>query len=209
MGLFDTRSPFDDIYASADAPEDLPWHRDEPWAMLRQVVEADDEPGRALDLGCGAGEFAVYMAGQGYEVTGVDMHEIPLRMARERAERNDVDLSLVQEDVLSWEADGPYDLVLDSGCYHGMSDAERKDYRERLRVRLAGDGNFVLIHFSKKHVLDWRPVGPRRRKRGTVRGEFSPLLTEVDYTEEIQAGVPLPVGPRPLVGQYWFRRADA
>lgn len=209
MGLFDNRSPFHDIYASADAPEDLPWHRDEPWPMLRQVVEADDAPGRALDLGCGAGEFAVYMARQGYDVTGIDMHETPLQMARERAERSDVDLTLVQGDVLAWEANGPYDLVLDSGCYHSMSDPQRADYRERLHGRVAGDGNFVLVHFSKKNVLDWRPVGPYRRKRATIRAEFSPLLTEVDYTDEIQTGVPLPVGPRPLVGQYWFRRADA
>lgn len=209
MGLVDERSPFFRIYESADDPSDLPWHRDEPWPMVRQVVEADDDPGRALDLGCGAGEHAVYMARRGYDVTGVDMHQEPLRMARERADRAGVDLTLIHADVLSWEAEQTYDLVLDSGCYHGMPDSDRDTYRARLRRRLSEEGNFVLTHFSKKHIFDWRPVGPYRRRRPQVRSEFSPLFTEVDYTEEEIDGVPLPVGPSPLVGQYWFRQADA
>lgn len=208
MGLFDEHTPFLDIYESAETAEDLPWHREEPWPMLQRVVDADDEPGRALDLGCGAGEFAVYLAEKGYDVTGVDLHETPLRMARARADRADVDLTLAQTDVLDWRADRPCDLVLDSGLYHGLADPDRAAYRDRLRDRLAGDGNFMLTHFAKKHVLDWRPVGPYRRPRATVREEFAPMLTEVDYDEEVLRDVPLPVGPRPLVGQYWFRWRD-
>lgn len=208
MGLFGDRSPFLDIYESAKGPKDLPWHREEPWTILRKVVEADNDPGRALDLGCGAGEFAVYLAREGYEVTGVDLYRTPLEMARERADRENVELTLVNADVLSWQADAGYDLVLDSGLYHGLADSDRKTYRSRLCNRLDKDGNFVLTHFTKKHLIDWRPVGPYRRSRGTVRSEFAPTFTEVSYKEELMTGVPLPVGPRPLVGQYWFRWAD-
>lgn len=204
MPLFGERTPFEDIYSTATAPDDLPWHRDAPWPMLRRVAEQAGDPGRTLDLGCGAGEFAVYLAQAGYDVTGVDLHETPLQMARSRAEEVGVDLTLVQANALHWEADAPYDFVLDSG----LSDPDRAAYRDRLPRRLADDGNFVLIHFAKKHLLDWRPVGPSRRSRETVRAEFAPMLAEVDYAEEVQTGVPLPVGPRPLVGQYWFRWAD-
>lgn len=217
MGLFGERTPFRDLYNAAETPEDLPWHREEPWPMLQRVVEADTDendgqtgdPPRALDLGCGAGEFAVYLARKGYDVTGVDFHETPLEMARARADEAQEALTLVHADVLTWRADRPYDLVLDSGLYHGLSDADRKRYRERLRHRLAAGGNFVLTHFAKKHILDWRPVGPSRRSRETVREEFAPTFEEIDYAEEVLRGVPLPVGPRPLVGQYWFRWAAA
>lgn len=207
MGFLSERTPFEDLYRAADSPADVPWHREEPWPLLRQVVAADDEPGRALDLGCGTGTCAVFLARTGYDVTALDLHETPLRMTRGRAERAEVDLTLVQADALEWRADEPYDLVLDSGLYHGLPEPDRPAYRERLRHRLDPDGNFVLTHFTKKHLLDWRPVGPYRRRRATVRAEFAPLLTEVDYAEELQTGVPLPVGPRPLVGQYWFRWA--
>ena len=207
MNLFGERTPFADLYETVERPEDLPWHREEPWPLLRRVVEADDDPGRALDLGCGAGEFAVFLAQAGYKVVGIDLHETPLQMAQTRAEREGVDLTLVQADVLDWRADHPYDLVLDSGLYHGLTDPERETYRERLHHRLARSGNFVLTHFAKKHVLDWRPVGPRRRSQETVQAEFSPMLRQIDYEEEVQTGVPLPVGPWPLVGQYWFRWA--
>lgn len=208
MGLFGERTSFEDIYETAETEDDLPWHREEPWPMLRRLVEERSRAGRALDLGCGAGEFAVYLARHGYDVTGVDRNETAIQMAAARADREGVDLALVEADVLTWTADAAYDLVLDSGCYHGMADADRETYRHRLQDRLAPDGDFVLIHFSKKHFLDWRPVGPRRRSRATVKKEFAPSFVEVDYDEEIQTGVPLPVGPRPLVGQYWFKHAS-
>lgn len=208
MGLFGNRTPFEDIYQNAETANDLPWHRDEPWPMLERVVSERTQTGRALDIGCGAGELAVYLAQKGYDVTGVDRHATPLQMASERAARKGVDLTLVQADVLQWTADDSYDLVLDSVCYHGLTGVDRGTYRCRLRDRLAPSGDFVLIHFGKKHPLDWRPVGPTRRRRAAVQEEFLPWLEEVAYCEEIQKGVPLPVGPGPLAGQYWFRRVD-
>lgn len=208
MTLFDERSTFERLYDEASTPEDLPWHRDEPWSMLRRVVEERERTGRAVDLGCGAGIYAVYLASQGYEVTGVDLMLEALDMAAARADDAGVDLTLVEANVLEWEGEGPYDLVLDASCMHSFTGEDRETYRRRLLGDwLAPDGDYVLVHFARKHFFDWRPMGPRRRTRAEIVDEFGPSLVEVAYAEDQLTGVPLPVGPRPRIGQYWFRRS--
>lgn len=58
--------------ADGDASR-LPWHREEPGRLLDSAVAARGGRGRALDLGCGAGVFSVWLAQRGMQVTGIDM----------------------------------------------------------------------------------------------------------------------------------------
>jgi SAM-dependent methyltransferase len=194
------------VYARAKTPQDLPWYRPEPPEMLQRVVqERGARRGRALDLGCGAGDYSLYLARQGYEVTGVDTLPEPIRMAQESARGQGVSMRLVQGDVLTWESDGMFDLVLDSGCLHSLNPSERPAYHWRLLSWLNHAADYVLIHFGKRHPLDWRPMGPRRRWRAQVVDEFHELFLRA-YSEDTRA-TPFPVGPRVRIGSYWFRRA--
>jgi 2-polyprenyl-3-methyl-5-hydroxy-6-metoxy-1,4-benzoquinol methylase len=58
-------------------------------AVLRDVIEGPHaiHPGRALDLGCGMGRHAIYMAMSGWKVAGIDSAGRALRTARQRAEK--------------------------------------------------------------------------------------------------------------------------
>ena len=53
---------------AAGQPEKLPWHSDEPDALLRRAVDARAARGRALDVSCGAGVFTVWLAQSGMEI---------------------------------------------------------------------------------------------------------------------------------------------
>ena len=64
------------LYNQADSYEQLPWHRPEPPSMLQKVVTQRKETGLALDIGCGAGTNAIYLAKQGYNVTGIDFIDL-------------------------------------------------------------------------------------------------------------------------------------
>ena len=111
------------FYGKAATPSDLPWHQEEPSPLLIDAAAGRKGSKRALDLGCGAGVFAVTLAGMGFDVTAVDFVPKALDFARRRAEEAAVDVRWVEADLLEWPGDGPYDLILDSGTFHNMTGA--------------------------------------------------------------------------------------
>ena len=70
-------------------------------------------PGRAVDLGCGEGRNAVWLAEQGWQVTGVDFSPVGLAKAQRFAELWDVEVTWVESAVEDWTppSDG-FDLVV-------------------------------------------------------------------------------------------------
>ncbi|MHB1525488.1 MAG: class I SAM-dependent methyltransferase [Candidatus Dormibacteria bacterium] len=84
----------------------------EPDPLLVELAGAL-EPGRALDLGCGGGRNALWLARQGWEVTGIDGSEVGLARAREQARAEALELEWVQADMLEYPLPGGgYDLVV-------------------------------------------------------------------------------------------------
>jgi SAM-dependent methyltransferase len=210
MGLLEKRR-LTDVYRGAGRPEALPWHRDGPPPLLAEVVRARGSAGRALDLGCGAGAFSVWLARQGFEVTGVDFVPEALAMARARADEAGVALELVESDVLAYTPSQTFDLVLDCGCLHVLARRERAVYRQRLWSWLAPGADYVLVHFGRRHPLEWSSVGPRRRTPEHIRGFLGARMRQRAHLAELSPrDRPLPLARRVLLGSdvlvdsYWF-----
>ena len=199
-----SQSFYSSFYRKAKRPEDLPWHREDMPEWLARAA-AKPKPGRFLDLGCGTGVFSAQLAQKGWDVTAVDFTPEALRMAEARAREAGVKVRFVQADVLTWGGSGAFDLVLDSGCLHSLKPADRPRYKSQLLKWLAPKADYVLIHFGRRHFLDWRPMGPRRRKRREILAELAPELAGRDYKEHIDKA-PLPIGPAIQICEYWFRR---
>jgi SAM-dependent methyltransferase len=195
------------FYQKAKMPTDIPWHRDEPDHFLRDVVRLRNRAGRALDVGCGTGSYAVYLAKQGYDVTGLDLFPRALEMGAERARREGVSVTWVEADLFAWEPAQPFDFVLDSGCLHSLVGGNLARYKRQLLSWLVPGGDYVLGHWGKKHLLDWLPIGPRRRSRGAIERLFAPELKEIQYVEQTITGIPLPFGPTVRGMAFWFTRA--
>jgi SAM-dependent methyltransferase len=194
------------FYRKAKRPEDLPWHRDSPDGFLVEALEQRSRPGKALDLGCGTGVFSVYMAKRGWEVTGVDFMPRAIAMARERSEREQVRVDWVHADLLGWKSPHRFDLILDSGCLHSLIGGDRRRYKAQLLDWLESGSDYVLGHFGKRGLLDWRPVGPARRTRQDLVDFFAPELREHKYEQELLTGIALPIGPTVLGQGFWFQR---
>jgi len=76
------------------------------------VDHAGDLPaGRALDLGCGEGADAIWLAEQGWDVTGVDVSATALGRARAHAQERGVQVRWIETDLAEWQANGEYDLL--------------------------------------------------------------------------------------------------
>jgi SAM-dependent methyltransferase len=193
------------MYAKAQSHQELPWYRAELPALLHDALRMLPEGARVLDVGCGAGTLAVQIAKQGFDVTGVDMIPRALELAAAHARDEGVSVRFVEADVLAWNAPARFDLVVDSGCLHsliGHADA----YKERLLSWLAPGGSFVLGHWGKRHALDWRPIGPRRRTRRALVDLFAPELEEHACVEELMTNIPMPFGPSVLGVGLWLER---
>ena len=198
---------FEKFYREADGPEGLPWHRDHPPHFLDAAIQAKAPPARALDVGCGTGTYSVHLAQCGYKVTGIDFVEDALKLARNRAKEAGVTIEFENCDVLSFRPNEPYDLVIDSGCLHSLDDKTRPAYLDNLLSWLRPGGQFVLVHFNKRHAIDWRPFGPRRWKRARVEAFLADSFTCKDYHEEI-LHPPFPIGPTALCSTYWLERVQ-
>jgi SAM-dependent methyltransferase len=126
-----------------------PWERRdvaESWRPLLDGARAP-VPGRALDVGCGSGRDAVYLAKRGWQVTAVDSVEKALASARQRAVEEGVEVQWVTGDVAELGRLGlqpGYDLLYDFGCIHGLSDAARQGAAVGL-TQLAAPGAMLLI----------------------------------------------------------------
>lgn len=109
------------------------------------VAEVGDlEPGRALDLACGEGQNAIWLASMGWDVTGVDYSEVAIAKARARAERDGVDVDFRCADLVEYEAEPrAFDLVV--VLYLHISPDERRDVLARAAAALAPRGTFVFV----------------------------------------------------------------
>lgn len=200
------RLAYRSIYRGTEHAEQLPWHHEELPELLDERLAEAQGPLRVLDVGCGAGTFAVQMAERGHDVTGIDFVPRALELARERALERGVELRLLEANALEWASDEPFDLVFDSGCLHSFRLGDRDRYKRQLLQWLGADADYVLVHFAPLFPLDWRPIGPRRRRPRRVRALLGPELVETDRRERVTTAF-FPVGPRARLVTYRFRRS--
>jgi cyclopropane fatty-acyl-phospholipid synthase-like methyltransferase len=134
------------------------WYlRHPPWEsgiVPPEVVEffAAHPPGRALDLGCGSGTSSLALARAGWTVRGVDFARHAIRMARQKARLAGLSVDFRLGDVTNLPppvSANPYDLVLDIGCFHGLTVRARGIYLDNLQRLLAPGGSWLMYGFFK------------------------------------------------------------
>jgi SAM-dependent methyltransferase len=110
--------------------------------LVAEVAELS--PGRALDLACGSGRNAVWLAARGWQVTGVDFSDVALGQARALAAEREVEVEWLEGDLLEWEpADRAYDLVV--VLYLQVPAAERRRILARAAAAVAPGGTLLVV----------------------------------------------------------------
>lgn len=105
-------------------------------------------PGRVLELGCGHGRNATYLASLGCSVDAVDFSAPAIEWARERANSAGVPVDFQCCSIFDATfTEGSYDLVYDSGCFHHLAPHRRKDYAELVHRALKPGGRYGLVCF--------------------------------------------------------------
>lgn len=107
------------------------------------------EPGRVLDLGCGAGRNTRYFASRGWDAVGIDMLSRAIDKARSQATAN---ARFLQGDVTrlgDLDIGDEFNLIVDSGCYYGLSGDQRDGYAAGVTNAAAPEAVLVMAGFTK------------------------------------------------------------
>ncbi|MCH6471906.1 SAM-dependent methyltransferase [Sinomonas terrae] len=113
-------------------------------ALVREVETV--APARALDLGCGEGADAIWLAERGWTVTGVDVSAVALSRARQHAEDAGVAsrVEWLERDLAEWEPEGEYDLV-SAQFLHSPVELPRDRILRRAAETVAPGGLLLVV----------------------------------------------------------------
>ncbi len=133
----------------------IPWDGHPLAQGLRNLVEGTGETaalpaGSALDLGCGTGDASIYLAEHGWKVTGVDFVAKALAKARAKAGAAGVAVDFVRADITQLSRAGigaNFQLIVDNGCLHNMSDDDRNAYVREVSAVAAPDARLLIVAF--------------------------------------------------------------
>ena len=135
---------------------------------------ADLAAGRALDVACGEGRNAVWLAEQGWRVTGVDFSDVALEKARELAKARRVDAEWLRADLLGYRPEQrAYDLVI--VFYLQVPAAERRQILRAAADAVAAGGTLLLVGHESGN-LEHGFGGPR---------DLSALYTPADIVADL------------------------
>jgi cyclopropane fatty-acyl-phospholipid synthase-like methyltransferase len=158
------RTTFEAMYAGQ-----APWDIGKPQKPFLDV--ADRITGSLLDAGCGTGDTALYFAGRGCQVTGIDFIEEAIKRARRKSTDQGVPATFLVKDALTFKDwSERFDNVIDSGLFHVFSDEDRRPYVEGLATVLKPGGKLFLMCFSDEEP---GTQGPRRISKKELHDAFA------------------------------------
>ncbi|HLC52427.1 MAG TPA: class I SAM-dependent methyltransferase [Candidatus Nanoarchaeia archaeon] len=140
---------FEAVYASPDAA---------PWTYTETPVEISDllkrkmivQPGRVLEVGCGEGYNAIFLAQKRFEVKAIDQSQNAIKFAKKNAESNsaNVDFQIMDYQQLR-DCQDQFDFIFDWRFFHEITDEqEREDYVRNISSLLNSGGKYLSVAFS-------------------------------------------------------------
>ncbi|MCB9138782.1 MAG: class I SAM-dependent methyltransferase [Caldilineaceae bacterium] len=181
----------------------VPWDRAEPPPEVMQAA-AEWTPGRGLDLGCGLGRASIYLAQRGWRMDGVDFIPAAIAEAQARAESAGVSelIHFYTGPITELDFLHPgYDMALDVGCAHGLSEEELSLYHDQL-TRLLKPGAHYLLFAHLTRDGDERSWLDEDQLRTLFARDFD--------LEKVEVGETVVNEQAPWRSAwFWFRRVDA
>lgn len=165
--------PWNDRYISGD----LPWDTgDVDPHLVELAAQGVITPCRVLDVGCGTGTNARWLAERGFEVHGVDLSPRAIEMAKAKCDAAGLRIPFTALDFLHDDVPGgPFDLVFDRGVLHVFdAAADRARFAERVARVLQPKGRWLSLAGSTEGPA--RDHGPPRRSARELLDAVEPVL---------------------------------
>jgi SAM-dependent methyltransferase len=136
------------------------WDIGRPADELQKVVASGKVAKcRVVDMCCGSGSDAIYLASKGFDVTAIDVAPTALGQAQEKARQAGVSVKWVLADILAPPKLQPFDFLYDRGCYHVVRDQNLPAYLETVRRFSRPGAQFLLLAARRDEQAGGDPSG--------------------------------------------------
>jgi 2-polyprenyl-3-methyl-5-hydroxy-6-metoxy-1,4-benzoquinol methylase len=157
--------------------EDTPWETNRPDSHIIQLVKEQTlTPCTLLEIGCGTGSNAIWLASKGFKVTAIDISATAINRAQLRMAESGVQCEFQEADFINTQiSDLPFQWVFDRGCFHCCATvAERKQFAANVARHLTDDGLWLSLIGSADDPP--RDTGPPMLKAMEVLEVLEPLF---------------------------------
>lgn len=177
---------WDDRYRTGDKPWDTGLPSTE---LVKTVEEYGIQPCRTIELGCGTGSNAIWLARQGFDVTAVDFSSLALEQARQKAAAAGVRVQFLEADVLNpLLFNERFSFVFDRGCYHVVRKLDVNKFLETLeRISEPGAWGLILTGNAKEPHEPGPPVVSEEQLRSELGRLFEIVRIREFRFDQVEA----------------------
>jgi len=198
MVLFMKYVDIDRIYQKVPLDK-IPWNVETPPdALVELVGRGRVRPCKTIDLGCGAGNYAIFLAGIGFDVTGVDSSPTAIKVAKENAQKRGVKCNFIVANLLGNldEVKEKFDFAYDWELLHHIFPEDREKYVKNVYRILNPGATYLSVCFSEQDPQFGGTGKFRKTQLGTIlyfsseaelRELFSPYFV-IQELKTIQIG---------------------
>jgi len=132
--------------------EAIPWNLEQPPRILTELVSTERvKPCEAVDLGCGAGNYVIWLATLGFTMTGLDFSDAALDLAQQLAESKGIECHFEVYDMTGPEErfEGAFDFAFDWEVLHHVFPEQRAAYLDNVHRMLRPGGTYLSVCFSE------------------------------------------------------------
>ena len=156
---------------------------------ILELLPPTEKPLKVLEIGCGEGGNAIFLARNGYQVTAFDLAPTGVQKTKENAEKNQVQIDVFRADVNEYLPTENYDIIFSSGTIQYLLPERRRIFIEACQQKTNLRGLNVLHTFVKKPFVAIAPDAEENEylwTSGELLNFYSDWLTE-NFIEEIKA----------------------
>ncbi len=173
MAARDDINCFESRYRSGNTP----WDTGRPDKNLKEYLAGLVSPGsKVLEIGCGTGDNAIFMAGFGLRVTATEIVPMAMEKAVKKAQKQGIEVEFLLKDIMKEAIPGhPFDMAFDRGCFHHFNSLQdRRRFSKRISGHLNEGGAWLSLIGNAD---DLRPdTGPPRLKAMEVVEAVEPFF---------------------------------
>jgi 2-polyprenyl-3-methyl-5-hydroxy-6-metoxy-1,4-benzoquinol methylase len=190
---------------------EIPWNIETPPFVLIKLVESGEiKPCKTIDLGCGTGNYSIYLASVGFDVTGVDISPTAIAIAKDNAKNKGVKCNFLVVDAINNmdEVKGTFHFAYDWALLHHIFPEQRKVYIKNVYELLNPEANYLSVSFNERDT--WLAGSGKYRKTqlGTIlyfssQNELRKLLEPYFKIKELKT-IEIKSKSKPHIANYAF-----